>query len=68
MRLSVKGRSSLVVLVILAWRGHYSAVIENVTGGLDVAADAVFIISQSRSVVVYVKPAVSCAQVVKLDP
>jgi len=43
-------------------------VIENVTGGLDVAADAVFIISQSRSVVVYVKPAVSCAQVVKLDP
>jgi len=42
--------------------------IENVTGGLDVTAHAVFIISQSHSVEVCVKPAVSRAQAVKLDP
>ena len=46
----------------VAWRGHNSTVIEDVTGGLDVAAHAVFIISQSHSVKVSVKPTVApCA-------
>jgi len=42
--------------------------IEDVTGRLDVAAHTVFIISQSHSVEVCVKPAVSRPQAFKLDP
>jgi len=51
-----------------AWGGPNSTVAEDVTGGLDVAAHTVFIISQYHSVEVCVKPGVSCAQAVKLDP
>ena len=52
----------------LRWWCHNSTVIEDVTGGLGVTAHTVFIISQSNSVEVCVKPAVSRAQAVKLDP
>jgi len=75
MRLSLKGRIAKIFDQIFfggvgdtAWRGHNSAVIEDVTGGLDVTAHTVFIISQSHSVEVCLKPVVSRAQVVKLDP
>jgi len=75
MRLGLKGRIAKIFNQVfvggvgdIAWRGHNSTVIEDVTGGLTVTAHAVFIISQSHSVVVSVKPAVSRAQVVKLDP
>jgi len=75
MRLSLKGRIAKIFNKVFvggvgdtAWRGHNSTVIEDVTGGLDVAAHAVFIISESHSVEVCVKPAVSRAQAIKLDP
>jgi len=73
MRFSLKGRIAKIFDQIFvggvgdtAWSGHNRTVIENVTGGLDVAAHTVFIISQSHSVEVCVKPAVSRAQAVKL--
>jgi len=47
--------------------GQNSIVVEDVTGALDVSAHRVFIISQSHSVQVCVKSAVSGAQAVKLD-
>jgi len=75
MRLGLKGRIAKIFDQIFvggvgdaAWRGHNSTVIEDVTDGLDVAAHTVFIISQSHSVEVCVKPAVSRAQAVTLDP
>jgi len=62
MRLSLKGRIEKIFNQVFvggvgdtACRGHDSTVIEDVTGGLDVATHAVFIISQSHSVEVCVK-------------
>ena len=49
-------------------RRQLGMVIEDVTGGLDVSAHTVVAISQSHSVEFRVKPAVSSAQAVKLDP
>jgi len=75
MRLGLKGIIAKILNQVFvggvgdtACRGHNSTVIEDVTGGLDVTALAVFIINQSHSVEVSVKPAVSRAQAVKLRP
>ena len=55
MRLSLKGRIAKILNQVFvgcvgdtAWRGHNRTVIEDVTGGLDVAAHTVFIISHSH--------------------
>ena len=66
MRLDLKGGIAKIFDQIFvgdaAGKRHNSTVIEDVTGGLDVAAHAVFIISQSHSVKVSVKPTVApCA-------
>ena len=73
MQLSLKGRIAKIFNHIVvggvgdvARRGQSSTVIGDVTGGLDVSAHTIFIISQSLSAEVCVKPAVSCAQAVKL--
>ena len=74
MRLSLKGRIAKIFNQVFvggvgdaAWRDHNSTAIEDVTGGLDIAAHAIFIIIQSHSVEACVKPALSRAQAVKLD-
>jgi len=66
MRLGLKGRIANIFSQVFvggvgdtAWWGHSSTVTEDVTGGLDVAAHTGFIISQSYSAEVRVKPAVS---------
>ena len=71
MQLGLKGRNVKIFNHVFvsavgdtAWRGHNSTGIEDVTGGFDVSAHAVFIISQSHSVEVSVKPVVSRAQAV----
>jgi len=75
MRLSLKGRITKIFDQIFvggvgdtAWKGHNNTVIEDVNGGLDVTAHTVFIIKQSHSVEACVKPAVSRAEAIKLDP
>jgi len=75
MRLGLTGRITKIFNQVFvggvgdtAWRDHSSTVIKDMTSGLDVSARTVFIISQSHSLEVCVKPAGSRAQAVKLDP
>jgi len=74
-RLGLKGRIAKIFDQVFvgcvddaAWRGQHSTVVGDMTDGLDVSPQTVFIISQCHSVGVCVKPAVSRAQAVKLDP